>query len=302
MSTILVSQQLRRIPPVAMGLIAVAILCGMDGVLKDLTARYSSLQVTLLRFGPSALFGIFFFFASRTPAPGRRSAIGNMQRGVLFLVASALFIHAMAKAPLAQVFAVSYIAPVLAALLAMPLLGERPDGRVFLSLALGFIGVIVAIGGVDIAGASLSHLEGAIAALGSSVAYAFVMVYLRRQAMSDPPITIAMFQSLMPALILGFMFAAAKLAAPESAVAAAWTPIAASDIPGLVFVGLCSITGHMAMAHAFARAEASRLAPIEYSSFVWAVLVGFFFFAEIPSLATVLGAAMIVGACFLIKR
>ena len=88
------------------------------------------------------------------------SIIGNMQRGVLFLIASALFIHAMSKAPLAQVFAVSYMAPVLAALLAMPILGERPDGRVALSLAFGFAGVVVAIGGVDLSGASFSSIEG----------------------------------------------------------------------------------------------------------------------------------------------
>lgn len=302
MSVLPMSHQLRRVPPVVMALFGIAILCGMDGVLKELTQRYSSSQVTFMRFAPSALFGAIFFLAWRTPWPSRRSIVGNMQRGVLFLIASALFIHAMSKAPLAQVFAVSYMAPVLAALLAMPILGEKPDGRVALSLAFGFAGVIVAIGGVDFSGASLNHLEGAIAAMGSAIAYAFVLVYLRRQAMSDPPITIALFQSLMPVIVLGVLFAGAKLFAPASTLASSWTPIAASDAPGLIFVGLCSIIGHMALAQAFSRAEASRLAPIEYSSFVWAALIGFFWFAEIPSVATVVGAALIVVACFLIKR
>mgnify|MGYP002386603196 CR=1 FL=1 len=253
-----------------MALLAVAILCAMDAVLKDLTMRYSSMQVTLMRFAPSAMFGALFFFLWRTPRPSRRSVIGNMQRGVLFLIASALFIHAISTAPLAQVFAVSYIAPVLAALLAMAILGERPDG--------------------------------AAAALASAISYAFVLVYLRRQALSDPPITIALFQSLMPALILGGLFAAATVAAPQSSLAQAWIPIPLSDVPPLIFIGLCSIIGHMAMAHAYARAEASRLAPTEYSSFVWAVLIGFFLFAETPSLTTFIGAAMIIGACFLIRR
>ena len=302
MSALIVSQQLRRVPPVVMALLAVAILCAMDAVLKDLTMRYSSMQVTLMRFAPSAMFGALFFFLWRTPRPSRRSVIGNMQRGVLFLIASALFIHAISTAPLAQVFAVSYIAPVLAALLAMAILGERPDGRVALSLLIGFVGVIVAIGGIDLSGAKMSHLEGAAAALASAISYAFVLVYLRRQALSDPPITIALFQSLMPALILGGLFAAATVAAPQSSLAQAWIPIPLSDVPPLIFIGLCSIIGHMAMAHAYARAEASRLAPTEYSSFVWAVLIGFFLFAETPSLTTFIGAAMIIGACFLIRR
>lgn len=293
------SAKLNRIPPVAMALIGVAILCAMDGVLKELTARHSSLQVTFMRFAPSALFGAILFFAWRTPRPSRRSVLGNMQRGALFLVASALFIHAVAKAPLTQVFALSYIAPIMAALLAMFILGERPGGRVALSLSLGFVGVIVAIGGVDL---SLGHIEGALAALGSAVCYAFVLVYLRRQALSDPPITIAVFQSLVPALGLASFFLGANLFAPGSAAAALWTPIGTGDWPAVLFIGLCSIVGHMAMAHAFARAEASRLAPVEYSSFVWATFIGAIWFAEFPSALTVAGAAMIVAACFLIRK
>jgi S-adenosylmethionine uptake transporter len=296
------SRAFDRIPPVAMAMMGIFILCLMDGVLKDLTARHSSLQVTLMRFAPSALFGAIIFFALRTPRPTRRSVIGNLQRGALFLLASALFIHAMARAPLAQVFAVSYIAPVLAALLAMPILGERPDGRVALSLALGFAGVVVAIGGVDLAGFSFASLEGALAALASSVAYAFVLVYLRRQAMSDAPITIAVFQSLVPAVGIGAFLLAANFFAPGSAAAALWTPVAGAELPGLIFVGLCSVVGHMAMAHAFARAEASRLAPVEYTSFIWATAIGFLIFAEIPSAMTIGGAALIVAACFLIRR
>ena len=196
MQTSFLSKQLLRISPVAMAMLAIAILCAMDGVLKDLTARYSSLQVTFMRFAPSAMFGAMFFFAWRTPR-SRRSILGNISAAP-FLIASALFIHAIARAPLTQVFAISYIAPLLAALLAMPVLGERPDGRVGLSLALGFVGVLIAMGGVDLSGASLSHVEGALSAFASSLCYAFVLVYLRRQAMSDPPITIALFQNSFP--------------------------------------------------------------------------------------------------------
>ncbi len=285
-----------------MAVLAIAILCGMDGFLKELTGRYSSLQVTFMRFAPSALFGAILFFAWRTPTPSRRSVVGNIQRGFLFLVASALFIHAVSRAPLTQVFAISYIAPVLAALLAMPVLGERPDGRVALSLSLGFIGVLVAIGGVELSSGGGGQLEGALAALCSSVCYAFVLVYLRRQALSDPPITIALFQSLVPALVIGIFFLGAHLLAPGSAAAATWSPIAWTDLPTIALIGLLSIIGHMGMAHAFARAEASRLAPVEYSSFVWAALIGLIWFAEVPTPATVIGAAMIIAACFLIKR
>ncbi len=286
----------------AMALLAVATLCAMDGALKDLTTRYTSTQVTFLRFAPSAVFSAMLFFAFGAPKPTRRSVIGNLQRGGLFLIASALFIHAMAKAPLTEVFALSYMAPILAALAAMPMLGERPGGRIALSLAIGFIGVIIAIGGVDLSGAKPGHLEGALAALGSAVCYAFVLVFLRRQALSDPPITIVLFQSLTPAIVLGGLFALAPLVAPGSEIARLWRPVALADVPAMLFIGLCSVLGHLAMAQAYARAEASRLAPLEYSSFVWAALIGLIWFGEIPSIAMMIGAAMIIGACFLLRR
>jgi S-adenosylmethionine uptake transporter len=56
------------------------------------------------------------------------------------------------------------------------------------------------------------------------------------------------------------------------------------------------------MAHAYARAEAARLAPLEYTALIWAALLGYAFFGEMPTIATVAGAAFIMVGAIVVSR
>ena len=67
-------------------------------------------------------------------------------------------------------------------------------------------------------------------------------------------------------------------------------------------LGTIGVTAHTMLAHAFARIEAARLAPVGYVTLVWGVLFGFVFFAEVPGLATLAGAALIVLGAFVSQR
>jgi S-adenosylmethionine uptake transporter len=73
-----------------------------------------------------------------------------------------------------------------------------------------------------------------------------------------------------------------------------WTQPTAPDFVLFALLGTLGVVAHIMLAHAFARVEAARLAPISYLTLVWAVLFGFLFFAEIPSLATLGGASLIM--------
>ena len=72
------------------------------------------------------------------------------------------------------------------------------------------------------------------------------------------------------------------------------------DVGLFVLVGALGSLSHMGLAWALSRANAARLSPLEYSVLPWAVLFGYFFFAEIPRLETLFGAVLIVLACGLI--
>ena len=65
---------------------------------------------------------------------------------------------------------------------------------------------------------------------------------------------------------------------------------------------MLGVTGHVLMAVAFARAEAAKLAPLEYTALIWAALIGYVVFDEVPTFATAIGAVLIIGAAAMASR
>jgi S-adenosylmethionine uptake transporter len=113
---------------------------------------------------------------------------------------------------------------------------------------------------------------------------------LRHRATRDPLAQIVLIQNLGPALIL---------AVPGLMV---WTTPTTQDLALFALIGVIGVTAHTMLAHAFARIEAARLAPVQYFTLVWGVLFGFVFFAEVPTLVTCLGAGLIVLGTLVTRR
>jgi drug/metabolite transporter (DMT)-like permease len=122
------------------------------------------------------------------------------------------------------------------------------------------------------------------------VVYSFNIILLRHRATRDPLSQIVLFQNLGPALILIL---------PAFWV---WTPPSPTDWGLFLLLGTLGVTAHAMLAHAFARVEAARLAPVGYVTLVWGVLFGFLFFREVPLLATVAGAILIVLGTLISQR
>jgi S-adenosylmethionine uptake transporter len=282
-------------PPLArLVLIAVAaegLLTLMDAMIKALSARYPTLQVAFLRFGFGLIGAAVYAAWSRPGWPTREATVYNGLRAVLIVVTAVTFFFALARLPLADAIALSFISPVLTALLGVAMLGERLDWRIAVALAGGFAGMLLIVGG-KVGGAGLSGevLIGAIAVVLSAVGYSLNIVVLRHRATRDPLAQIVLFQNLGPAVLL--------------AVPAiwAWTPLTPGDILLFALLGSIGVAAHTMLAHAFARIEAARLAPVGYVTLVWGVLFGFVFFAELPGLATLAGAALIVVGALISQR
>jgi len=81
---------------------------------------------------------------------------------------------------------------------------------------------------------------------------------------------------------------------------AVWTTPSAETVWLFVAAGALGTAGHLCFAFAYGRAPASRLAPLEYTAFLWATVFGAMFFGEVPSAWTLAGAALIVGACLMV--
>lgn len=269
---------------------AIFVLSLMDGVIKALAARYPVFQVTFLRFAFGLVVATAALAAARPGLPSRDTVIANAWRAALAVVTASTFFFALAELPLAEALVLTFLSPMFVALFGVLMLGERPDRHIMVALAAGFAGVLVVVSGQFGASGQVRSLAGVAAALVSAVCYAFGLVLLRARAQRDPMTYIVFFQNIGPALIL------------SPAAYAVWQPPTLPDLALFALIGALGVGGHFLLTSAFARAEAARLAALEYTALIWAALLGYLLFAEVPTLGTVMGTVLIVAGAIVASR
>jgi S-adenosylmethionine uptake transporter len=294
-------------------LAAVACFVCMDVLIKLLSPRYGAMQLAWLRFASGSVFAVGLFVMVRALAapaltawPDARSWKLHLLRGVLLIVSISSYFYALKQLPLITAVTVSYIAPVFVAVLAMLFLRERPDARVWLALAFGFSGVAVS-GWAEHSGTALltqadrAHtLLGIAAGVASALAFAGVLTVGRLQAQRDPPWTLLLVQNLLAWACSTALLAAAGLAAAPSQ--AAGFHIHPGDWTLVVAVGLFATAGVLCLTYAFARLEANRVAPLEYTGLVWAALLGHLVLGEQPDRWDALAALLVLAGCAVLIR
>jgi S-adenosylmethionine uptake transporter len=282
--------------PLLAGVLAAASFVLMDATIKSLAPRYDALQLTFFRFASGSVFALALWLWQRSPLPRGNSAWRmHGLRCALLLVSLVSYFHALQ--PLAQAVAISSLAPIFVSLLAVFVLHERPASGIWFALAMGLAGVVVSLWpelrayrGLDGGAAGTARLQGIASAALAALAFSGVMVLARLQAQRDALWTILLVQNLLPC---------ALLALPA---ALSWRPFDAGDTLAIAWIGACATVGLLALTYAFTHMEASRVAPLEYTSFVWAALLGYTLFGEVPTAATALSAVLIVGGCLLLLR
>ena len=212
-----------------------------------------------------------------------------MVRSLFLLVSLVGYFHALTLLPLAQTVTTSYLAPIFVSVLAVPFLNERPSGSIWLALGFGLAGIGISVlpewrGGS--AGLSTARLLGMASAATAALSFACVMLLARCQSNRDSVWTILLLQTVPPMLLL---------AAPA---AWAWNPVPASDSALILLAGGLGTLGLLSLTHL----EASRVAPLEYGSFVWAAGLGYLLFDEVPTPATAASAALIVAGYLMLLR
>jgi drug/metabolite transporter (DMT)-like permease len=276
---------------VLLAVAAEGLLTLMDAIIKQLSPRYPTLQIAFLRFAFGMVGAVAYALWTRPGRPTRDATFYNGLRAGLVVLTATSFFFALSLLPLADAIALSFISPVLTALMGTLILGERLDWRIAVALVAGFLGMLLIVGGkLGSTGLGPEVLMGAAAVLLSAVAYSLNIIMLRHRATRDPLAQIILFQNAGPTLIL--------------LLPALWVWVAPSlaDLGQFAICGTLGVVAHTMLAHAFARIEAAKLAPIAYVTLVWGVLFGFLFFAEVPGLATLSGAALIVIGTLITQR
>lgn len=279
--------------PLLAAAMAATCFIGMDSVIKLMAMRYDALQLSLFRFAGGSVFAVCLWAWKRSPLPSRAGWRLHFARSVLLLVSIVGYFHALTQLPLALAVTISYLSPIFVAALAIPVLKERPSVWIWAALGSGLTGVSIAVAPELIAafdGVGTERLLGMASAAVAALSFAGVMLMARRQAGRDSMWTILLIQSLLPLLLL---------AGPA---ALDWRPVQRSDLALILAAGALGTLGLLCLTFAFTRLEASRVAPLEYSGFVWAVLLGYLLFGEVPTLPTLVSALMIVGGCLLLLR
>ncbi len=272
-------------------LAAVGILSVMDAVMKALVIAIGIYAVSVWRSLLNLLFTGALYLPRRLPWPTRATLKIHVGRGVLVTFMALLFFWGIGRVPLAQAIALTFIAPLIALLLAALFLGERIGPRSIGGSVAAFAGVIVIVLGQARAELGPEVLLGSATILASALCYAANIVIMRHQSLAARPLEINFFQSLTVAVL--WCAAIPFLGSPA--------------LPGdwwrwLVVAAVLSTAGGLLFSWAYARAEASYLAVTEYSAFLWAAALGWMVFSEPVSLYTLAGAALIVGGCLAAAR
>lgn len=248
------------------------------GLIKGLGASVPTGQMVFLR----GLFGILLF----TPwIWGERGAFINLDRWGLHVLRMTLAglgllasFHAVAHLPLALFTAIDLSRALALMVMAYLFLREQVSTQRWIAAIVGLAGVLIATSPTNVPWSS-----GLAAALAMVLCISASIIVLKMLSATSPIVLVTFFS-------IGVMIVSAPLAAKD------WVPLSPMQASVLLGVSLCSQLAQYCLAKAHYLAEASVLAPLGYLSLVLAGIVGYIAFAEVPSQATLVGSALIIGA------
>lgn len=232
--------------------------------------------------------------AFQTPRPW-----GHVGRAVVGVTAMAFSFTAFALLPLPDATAIGFAAPLVVVVLAWAVLGERVRIYRWSAVLLGFLGILVILsphlGDADIDDASTF---GAICAALGAVFAAMAMIFVRKLCETERTSTIVTWFS-GAATVLALLTIPLGLLWPSQM----WSLPTWPQAGLLIFVGLAGGVGQILLTQGYRYADASTVAPFDYVNMIWAILIGWFLFAEIPVWQVLVGSAIVIAAgIFVIYR
>lgn len=250
-----------------------------DALGKWLVATYAVGQLLLIR-GIAGLVFLAPFLRRADWREFRRPPRPFIQllRPILATLEVACFYWALAYMSLADVMTFYLAGPIYVTAMSPFLLGEKVGWRRWLAVVAGFGGVMIALGP---SAGSLS--PAALVAIVGSFLFSLLMICTRLvRGTSD--IYLVTTQT-VGALVFGLV------AAPF-----VWVPLNPRDTLLLILLGVTAMVAHMCINRALKLAPASVVVPYQYTTIFWAILLGYIFFADVPRVAMLAGAAVIIAA------
>jgi drug/metabolite transporter (DMT)-like permease len=274
---------------IAAMLLACAFFACMDALLKNLAGHYPPVQVMALR-GLTGLPFVCLYIAWRREA----ASVFNRRlrwrllllRAFLNMAMLVLFVFGLQSLGLAEAYTLSFIAPLLMVIIAVPLLGEAVQPRHWIAIGLGFVGVVVALRPQQ--GAFVSW--GALAVLVAAVCYALSNMLGRLLSRTESSSALVFWTT------AGMAAGGSLLSAPQ------WMPVQSSHFGVLASLALTGFLGQITIAEAFRHGRAASIAPFEYSALLWALGLDWLFWQTAPDAWTLGGGALIMASGLWVAR
>ena len=278
---------------------AVGISSFGDGIVKWMSGDYPVHQILTVRCLVG--FPILLAFVHRQASFASLFAPQwplSILRSTIMCSAYLAFILSIAAMPIADTVAIYFLMPLIVAVLAGPLLGERVRLHRWLAIVAGLAGVIIMIN----PGAGVLE-PAALLALYSAFGYALAQSLGRRIVVTVPPTAMAVHTNaiyLLTALLLAaifFFIESGSVTHPSLAfLTRPWSMPPAVDLLGMAALGTTVAIAMVLFGTAYKYAESSFVAPFEYSAMFWAMLIGLVAFGDVPGLATLAGGAIVIAA------
>jgi drug/metabolite transporter (DMT)-like permease len=267
---------------VLLALFAYAFYAWGDGIIKSLAGKANVFEIA---FYAMLFTGMFLYFTKPDGERWRDFWRTNRPlqvhgRALGALLATMVVVYAFTTIPLAETYAILFVAPFFVTVMSVFFLGESVGPWRWTAVFAGFCGVLLVVR------PGFRELElGHLAAVTGALLAATTMILLRTIAVTEKRTTV------FGALIFHGLIGNGILVLATADGLPAWDALAA-----LAIVGLLASIAHSAMFRAAALAPANQIAPMHYSQIFWAVAIGAIFFDEYPDLIAYVGLAVIVAS------
>lgn len=252
----------------------------MDGLSKQLMARYSFVQIMWLRYLLFVGFGLVMAWRNgfRATVATTRPAL-QLVRSLILIVESMAFLAAFKFLALADAHAIAAVGPLIGTVLAAVVLNETVGLRRLSAVAVGFVGVLIIIR----PGAGVFDLAAAIPLFAAGL-FAVYQVMTRALMRSDAAATTLFYSGVVGAVVL-------TVVVPFS-----WQAPGGGDWLLLVLVAILGTAAQWLLILALSVAQASVIQPFTYALALWAVVVGFVGFGDFPDTWTLVGGAVVIAS------
>jgi drug/metabolite transporter (DMT)-like permease len=258
----------------------------LNAILRWMTTELAPMQAQFLRY----LFGFFVMLPIILRdglAKYRPNGLGGqLWRGVVHTSGLMLWFTALPHLSLAYMTAIGFTTPIFIMLGAAVFFREKMLLSRWIAALVGFGGVLVVVG-PKLAGGELLY---ALVMLGSAPLFAGSFLITKALTRRDSPAVIVVWQSIV---VAAFSLPLAL---------ATWTPPTPAQWAWFVVCGVLGSVGHYCLTRSFAIADISATQPVRFLDLVWASLLGFLVFADVPALSTLLGGTIILGSTIWIAR